>query len=237
MDAWREEGFGELLSVKTEQELFKRMSDMAAAMGFEYCAYGVQLPVPISRPNVVMFNNYSDSWRECYTARGYIAIDPTVQHARKSNFPVVWSNKLFESAQDMWEEACGHGLRVGWGQAVRDASGCVGLLTLARSAEQLTAGELYANQAKMTWLAQYAHAAMVQILTPKMLPETQVVMTAREKEVLRWSAEGKTAFEISLILGISERTINFHITNAVVKLGAANKTQAVVKAVALGMFS
>lgn len=237
MDAWREERFNELLSIKSEQELFDQIADIAAAMGFEYCAYGIQLPVPVSRPNVVMFNNYSDEWRECYSARSYLEIDPTVRHGLKSSLPVVWSNSLFESAQDMWEEACGHGLRVGWAQAARDASGSVGLLTLARGAEPLSSDELYANQEKMVWLAQYTHVAMTRILIPKLLPETQVVMTAREKEVLRWSAEGKTAFEISLILGISERTINFHITNAVLKLGASNKTQAVVKAVALGMFS
>ena len=237
MGAWREDGFDALLKIKSEQELFDQVADMAAALGFQYCAYGIQLPVPVSRPNVVMFNNYSEQWRECYLARSYLEIDPTVRHGLKSTLPVVWSNSLFEPAQDMWEEACGHGLRVGWAQAARDASGCVGLLTLARSEQLLTASELHANQAKMVWLTQYVHAAMVQLLIPRLLPETQVTMTAREKEVLRWSAEGKTAFEISLILGISERTINFHITNAVLKLGASNKTQAVVKAVALGMFS
>jgi DNA-binding CsgD family transcriptional regulator len=193
------------------------------------------MPVPVSRPRVAMFNNYSPKWQQCYEARDYLRVDPTVQHALKSNLPVVWSNHLFGQAHDMWEDARGHGLCVGWAQAARDAAGAVGLLTLARGAEPLTGGELKANEAKMAWLAQYTHAAMSQLLTPKLAPETQAALTFREKEVLQWTAEGKTSYEISQILDVSEHTVNFHINNAVAKLGTSNKTQAAVKATALGM--
>lgn len=237
MEAWQEDRLNALLSIESENDLFKQVAGIAKAMGFEYCAYGIQMPVPISRPSVAMFNNYAPQWQECYNTRGYLQIDPTVQHAFKSSLPIVWSNSLFEPARDMWEEARKYGLCFGWAQAARDASGSVGLLTLARSVEQLSASELYENQAKMVWLAQYAHVAMTRLLIPKLAPETQIVMTAREKEVLRWTAEGKTAYEISQILAVSERTINFHINNVVLKLGASNKTQAAVKAAALGMLA
>jgi DNA-binding CsgD family transcriptional regulator len=73
------------------------------------------------------------------------------------------------------------------------------------------------------------------MLLPKLVPEARVMMTAREREVLRWTAEGKTAYKISRILTVSERTVNFHINNVVNKLGATNKTQAAVKAAALGL--
>lgn len=184
-----------------------------------------------------MFSNYSPQWQRCYNERGYLRIDPTVQHALKSTLPVVWSNRLFDSAREMWEEARGHGLQVGWAQASRDATGAVGLLSLARSAEPLTADELARNQARMSWLAQYAHAGMSRLLSPKLAPESRVALTAREREVLRWTAEGKTAYEISKILSVAERTVNFHINNVIAKLGTSNKTQAAVKAAALGMLS
>jgi LuxR family quorum-sensing system transcriptional regulator SolR len=235
MDTWREDFFNAFLNLESEQEVLDLMAEMARAIGFEYCAYGIQMPVPVSRPKVAMVNNYSPEWQAHYQQRGYLHIDPTVQHALKSTLPVVWSQELFKSAQDMWEEAHSYGLRVGWAQSSRDAFGCVGLLTLARSAGQLTASELQANQAKMTWFTQHVHVGMSRLLIPKMAPETQILLTAREKEVLRWTAEGKTAYEISLILAISERTVNFHINNVVLKLGASNKTQAAVKAVALGL--
>jgi LuxR family transcriptional regulator len=51
---------------------------------------------------------------------------------------------------------------------------------------------------------------------------------------LRWTADGKTSSEVGEILYISERTVNFHVNNALIKLGAANKTAGVIKAAALG---
>ena len=41
---------------------------------------------------------------------------------------------------------------------------------------------------------------------------------------------GKTSGEIGMILGISARTVNFHVTAILAKLDAVNKTQAVIKA-------
>ncbi|MCX4161037.1 MULTISPECIES: helix-turn-helix transcriptional regulator [Paraburkholderia] len=60
-------------------------------------------------------------------------------------------------------------------------------------------------------------------------------LSLREREVLRWSAQGKTSYEIGIILGLTERTINFHIAKSIMKLDASNKTHAVVKAVLLGL--
>ncbi|MHB8446439.1 MAG: response regulator [Rudaea sp.] len=63
----------------------------------------------------------------------------------------------------------------------------------------------------------------------------QVELTEREREVLRWTAVGKTVSEIAATLGISARTVTFHITNILRKLDAANKTEAVSKAMALDL--
>jgi DNA-binding CsgD family transcriptional regulator len=57
-------------------------------------------------------------------------------------------------------------------------------------------------------------------------------LTDREKEVLTWVARGKTSAEIAIILGLKERTINFHCDNAMKRLDVINRTQAVAKAVA-----
>lgn len=62
-------------------------------------------------------------------------------------------------------------------------------------------------------------------------------LSERELTVLRWTAAGRTSNRIAAILGISPRTVTFHITSALFKLDALNKTQAVVKAVMLGLIS
>lgn len=60
-------------------------------------------------------------------------------------------------------------------------------------------------------------------------------LSKREKEVLRWLKEGKSSMEISKVIGISERTINFHIYNIIRKLGAINRIHAVALAVESGI--
>ena len=47
---------------------------------------------------------------------------------------------------------------------------------------------------------------------------------------MTWVARGKTSAEIAEILGLTKRTVDFHIDNARTKLGAATRTQAVIKA-------
>jgi DNA-binding NarL/FixJ family response regulator len=60
-------------------------------------------------------------------------------------------------------------------------------------------------------------------------------LTDREREALTWAARGKSSAEIAVILHISERTVNFHVDNAMRKLGAATRIQAAVKSVLLGL--
>lgn len=54
-------------------------------------------------------------------------------------------------------------------------------------------------------------------------------LTKREIECLNWVSEGKTSWEISHILGISERTVNFHLGNCIHKTNSVNRQQAVSK--------
>jgi DNA-binding CsgD family transcriptional regulator len=58
-----------------------------------------------------------------------------------------------------------------------------------------------------------------------------ILMSARELDCLKWVAAGKTAWEASVILGISERTVRFHLNAAREKLDCSTTTQAVAKAV------
>src|ERR1700692_4673195 len=57
-----------------------------------------------------------------------------------------------------------------------------------------------------------------------------IELNDREIEVLTWVARGKTSVEIAQIIGLTKRTIDFHIDNARAKLGAATRTEAVIKA-------
>jgi DNA-binding NarL/FixJ family response regulator len=57
-----------------------------------------------------------------------------------------------------------------------------------------------------------------------------VMLNEREIDALTWVARGKTSAQIAEMLELSKRTIDFHLDNARVKLGAATRTQAAIKA-------
>ncbi len=64
-----------------------------------------------------------------------------------------------------------------------------------------------------------------------------VGITPREREVLGWLKQGKSSWEISVILDISESTVYFHVSNIMKKLGASNRPQAVAIASRLGLLN
>lgn len=63
----------------------------------------------------------------------------------------------------------------------------------------------------------------------------KIHITRREIEVLQWLQQGKSSWEISKILGLSERTVNFHIYNVREKIQAVNRPQMITIALRLGL--
>jgi len=64
---------------------------------------------------------------------------------------------------------------------------------------------------------------------------TTTPLSGRELQCLEWVSLGKTSWETASILGVSERTVNFHLRNACRKLNVYGRQAAVVKAVRLGL--
>lgn len=65
--------------------------------------------------------------------------------------------------------------------------------------------------------------------------ESPELLTVREREVLCWTARGKTSSETGDILRVSSQTVDFHLRNACRKLGASNRTNAVALALIRGL--
>ncbi len=64
---------------------------------------------------------------------------------------------------------------------------------------------------------------------------TKTPLSGRELQCLEWVSLGKTSWETASILGLSERTVNFHLRNACRKLNVYGRQAGVVKAVRLGL--
>lgn len=65
-------------------------------------------------------------------------------------------------------------------------------------------------------------------------PNHGSTMTKRELECIKWAAEGKTSWEISQLLSISQRTVDFHLANCITKTDSISRQQAIVKCVLNG---
>jgi len=237
MKSWQEDLLLITEGVSSEQEVFDRIESAAKALGFEHCAYGFRVPLQVSNPKIILLNNYPDPWRERYAEQGYLAVDPTVLHGKTSLQPIVWSDTLFAEQPQMWQEAKSFGLKHGWAQSSIDMFGIGGMLTLARGEEPITPEELKAQEHKMRWLVNIAHLSLARAITDRHSPLNDNRLTSREIEILKWTADGKSAEEISCILDVSKHTVDFHVKNAVSKLQVNNKTAAVVRAVMLGLLN
>jgi LuxR family transcriptional regulator len=218
-----------------ETALLGRITWVARTLGFEHCAYGIRVPWPVTKPRMVLLNDYPLAWQQRYEEAGYLACDPPVQHCGRSRSPVVWSDAVFAAAPQLWAEARSQGLRVGLAQSSVDWHGVAGMLSVARGHDALSPAELESVRPAFHWLVQISHLALSRRLVPQVAGPPSQALTGRELEALRWTADGKTAGDIGEILNVSEHTVVFHLGNAIRKLNAANKTAAVVKAALLGL--
>jgi DNA-binding NarL/FixJ family response regulator len=110
-------------------------------------------------------------------------------------------------------------------------AGATGYLLKNEATETIVAAVQAAAQGK----AYFSAAVTVQLA--KLAANNEAVMTPpteREQDVLQQLAKGLTNAEIARALNIKERTVAFHVENLLSKLGASNRTEAVVASIRLG---
>jgi LuxR family transcriptional regulator, quorum-sensing system regulator CviR len=83
-------------------------------------------------------------------------------------------------------------------------------------------------------LVPHLHIALMRSTQQQPVPlNPQETLSARQLDILRWIHKGKTNWEIARILGISDDTVKYHITQIHIRLQVTNRTQAVSKALKL----
>ena len=84
-------------------------------------------------------------------------------------------------------------------------------------------------------LAPLATSAVLRRVRGETAPETGPSLTPRERAVLENLARGLANKQIAAELGISERTVKFHVSAVFAKLGVGNRTEAVTRAAQAGL--
>jgi DNA-binding CsgD family transcriptional regulator len=227
-------------AARTPGELSEAFGAAIAAHGFEHFACTFLRPEPSSEDVVAtaVAVQYPSGWIERYLEAGYAAVDPIIGRAAAAGAPYLWDElgALSPRQRRMFAEAAEFGLRHGICVPIHAPRGEVFVMSIAGSAP---AADLRAMRRHLYLLSAQFRLAHEELLRPA--PEAAAPppnpLTARERECLAWSARGKSSWEISVILGISEFTAVFHVRNACAKLDAANRVLGIAKAIRLGLIA
>ena len=175
---------------------------------------------------------WPDEWSDRYKAKDYIHIDPVIRRVRQATMPFMWSEASYDPCEaavaSMMGEAAELGLAEGFAIPIYTVQGFQAIVTFGARQWEMGVEE----RAALHLVGIYAHSAARACL-PRIGTEFNTDrprLSDRETEVLKWSAAGKTAWEISMILRISQRTAEQYLESAGRKLHATNKVQAVAEA-------
>lgn len=186
----------------------------------------------------VHVSNVPAAYVATHTNADHSRRDPILRHLKSHSVPILWNQQTFvrSGAADLWEEQAPYGFHTGIAMALHLPEGKHFMLGVDRDrALPSDRHELTRVVADLQLFAVHALDAALRVLVPAASSPDAPSLTPRELEALRWTMEGKTAWEVGSILGITERTAVLHVNNAMRKLGCVNKHQAVLKALRLGL--
>jgi len=178
--------------------------------------------------------NYPVEWLDAYASEELYKKDPVIRFNYTFFKTHFWSEALQrfsdEPYVDLMNRASEFRLRYGMAGGVNGSEqDCGSIFSFSSDRNGFTGNNLKI----LDVLTPHIHQAIARICEKRgMLLQS---LSVREMEVLEWMKEGKTNWEISVILNISERTVKFHVQNIEKKLNAVNKAHAIAIAMDNGL--
>lgn len=214
------------------KELFHQL-ERIMAFSSVCCAYGdIKKAVHQAIPDVHLLDvSYPENYLNHYLGSQYHMTDPVIAEYLDTLQPVNWDRSVAVDDKKIRYtdliDAEPLGMRGGWTYGTVPPDGGESSMFFIAT-EQSKADER--ERAVIKYIIPFLSEAYVRIIknTGNLLLKENVKITQSEVEILNWLKEGKTSWEISVILCKSERVVNFHINNIVKKLNAMNRTHAVV---------
>ena len=231
-------GYTAVLESRNREEFRGEVVTFIRRLGFETVSAMVVIDHLLGEPEFITVDNTPAGYKEAFQDHSNGSRDPVMQHCRRNSMPILWDQGTYsrQGQGEKWEEQARFGYRHGIAMALHLPEGRHFFLGVDRDQplpkEPAEATRMVAD---LQLFAVHAQDAALRILTPNLTVPGAPSLTPRELEALRWTMEGKTAWEVGNVLGISERTAALHVNNATHKLGCVNKHQAVLKALRLGL--
>lgn len=232
--AWRKEVEAQFFLLNNTEELTNTLQQQVEALGLDHFALLIRHPVPFTRPKMFLFTTYPEDWIKRYENENYYAIDPVFQACQLPGKFLLWKDAVAEHNEIFWREAKKYGLSSGFSCSLMALNRAVGILSAASNMTENMFTFLPEQQLRLQYLLELSLQTL-QRLDDTSMRILDITLSQRELEILKWTAEGKTAVEISLILAISPHTVNFHQKNLQRRFNAPNKTQVASYAAAMGL--
>jgi DNA-binding CsgD family transcriptional regulator len=186
------------------------------------------------------FGKRPSQWGEHYVKEQHYRHDGLVRHAILNPSPMRWraaqtDRDLSRDERRLFGEAREFGLSDGLVTPVHQIDGCVSAVTvLSGDVLDLSPADEMAVRMLSLYYCSYGCLLRQQgaIVNPK-----KHSLTPRQRECLQWARAGKSSWDIGQILGISERTVVFHIEQACKRLGVKTRQQAIMEATVHGLIS
>jgi DNA-binding CsgD family transcriptional regulator len=229
-----------VLEAKSKDELVSRLQRVIQSAGFETFMIGLERRAVNGTLIHHVTSDYDLDWQLKYQSNNYAFNDPTVPYCQQSTAPLLWSEEFFRNAGaiHILEEARSYGISHGLSISTHDWNGCKSMMSLVRDKPlDRTAREKAHLIASARLISACVHHTGFHLLEAEEDLRLKDSLTRREQEVLQWIAHGKTTWEISVIMSVSEATVAFHVKNLMRKLDVHNRQQALAVALRIGLIN
>lgn len=193
------------------------------------------LPVPHDSEwhRAILHDGWSREWFTRYESEGHFPHDPCAARSRLSAQPFFWHelppDSLTARSRLVMDEAAEFGMKDGFCVPIRVPLAGPAVVTAASDRLDVPPGAMPLIETLCVHIFRRVSGRE----TKSDIDEGSR-LTPREREILQWSAQGKTNEDISCILGIATNTVDTHQSNIRYKLDAINIVHAVVKAARRG---
>ena len=216
-------------------ELGVELFATSRSLGYDHVSI-FELPSATERLDErVMLSNWPTGWIARYRGGNYARFDPVLRRARRAVKPFEWSEAPYcrddpDAVRVMSEAKYDFGLVEGLTVPMSSDHGTHAIVSFGARHSDGQADYLPA----LYIVATYAHCCLTAIQHARRTEQQSKFgpkLSPREIECLKWTAHGKTAWEIGMILSLAERTVREYIDSAAKKLCAVNRSHAVAEAI------
>jgi DNA-binding CsgD family transcriptional regulator len=228
-------------------DLISEIESITRHFGFDSFMYGVALsPRPDHESRIYAFTTLPLEWVMRYDQMAYVEIDPRVSGCWDRTVPLLWDQTTTRGksarVDAFLDDALAHGIGSGVCLPSHDGVEAHILVVFNSATPILTKSrqqQIASNLGEMVMFANYFHDLFMKaVVTKGMAPKTAGLrLSPRERECLRLAAHGLTTGAISKKLGIADRTVQFHFASIRSKLMAANRQEAIARAIKDGQIT